>query len=142
MRYRRDVCGQILIEEGIITASRLFAYSHTYVYPFSVTQLPKIIKGIALGWHFQENGDSAAFHRIIVSVTKNVRALFMSNQIINDKKRVYQGKLLGGNFKPWVGPEEIKEIVHALSNEQNIETVKAKYGDSSLWLDSWAQCQR
>ena len=46
VRYRHDACGQMLIDEGIITASRLFAYSSTYAYPYSVTQLPKVIKGM------------------------------------------------------------------------------------------------
>ena len=142
VRFRHDVKGQMFIDEGILTALRLFAYSHTDRYPFSVTQLPKIIKGIALDRHFQENDDSAAFHRIVLSATQNTRAIKMSKEIIKNKDKVYQSILEGGKFKQWVGPAEIKEIVHALSNGQSIKTVITKYGDSSPWLDSWSQCQR
>ena len=131
MRFRHDVKGQMFIDEGILTASRLFAYSDTDRHPFSVTPLPKIIKGIALGRHFQENYDSGAFYRIALSATKNTRAIKISKEIIKNKDKVYQNILEGGKFKQWVRPNEIKEIVHALSNEQSIKTVITKYGDSS-----------
>ena len=47
--YARCVVGAMLVEEGIIANSRIYPISSTLNYPFSITQLPKVIRELAIG---------------------------------------------------------------------------------------------
>ena len=40
--YRYDPIGNMLIKEGLVKAARVYAYSDTFSYPFSITQLPQM----------------------------------------------------------------------------------------------------
>ena len=63
--YRYDVVGNMLIKEGLIKGARVYPYSDSFSYPFSVTQLPQHIRNLALSENHFSNDDEAAFHRIV-----------------------------------------------------------------------------
>ena len=146
--YRYDVVGNMLIKEGLIQGARVYPYSDSFSYPFSVTQLPQHIRNLALSENHFSNDDEAAFHRIVQGKIQNEDARRMSKEIIDDKSRVYDTILSQGEFKQYVGRPEIKEAIHAISNGQTIATTKfllcpiAKEQNVGQWLEDWAKAQQ
>ena len=146
--YRYDPIGNMLIKEGLVKAARVYAYSDTFSYPFSITQLPQHIKKLALSGKYYSNDDAAAFHRIVQGKVQNEAARFMSKEIIDNKLSVYDAILNEGNFKHYIGRPEIKEAIHAISNGQSIGTTKFLLCPVGLnqnvgtWLTNWAKAQQ
>ena len=101
VNYTHDVIGQMLITEGIITHSRIYPISDTLKYPFSIQQLPKFIRELAIGcdqakdatagkvFNMTSYDDNNAFHRIIYGITKNENAKSMSKEIFDDAQGLY-----------------------------------------------------
>ncbi len=48
VQYRRDPVGEMLVKEGVLTASRVFPHSDKMKHPFSISQPPKVIRNVAL----------------------------------------------------------------------------------------------
>ena len=63
----------MLCQFKCIKESRLYATKVTgeEKYPWSVTQLPRPIRAVALGRNFQQNDDSSAFQRILLGFTQD-----------------------------------------------------------------------
>ena len=138
VQYRRDPVGEMLVKEGVLTASRVYPYSDTMKFPISISQLPKIIRNVALCRTHRQCDDNACFHRSIMGLIKDPEALSMSEQIISNKDVVYDLILSESGFFSWVGRGHIKTIIHAISNGMTIHSVKTKYGGAGPWLIKWA----
>ena len=108
-------------------------------YPFSVTQLPRCLKAVALGKNFQQMDDSNAFQRIVFQHTSVQSVKDQINELIDGKEQVYDQILSQGDFKSWVTHATIKETINALANGQSIYHVRRTLGASGAWLDSWAK---
>ena len=69
----RSRVGHMLCQFKCIKESRLYATKVTgeEKYPWSVTQLPRPIRAVALGRNFQQNDDSSAFQRILLGFTQD-----------------------------------------------------------------------
>ncbi len=134
VQYRRDPVGEMLVKEGVLTASRVYPYSDTMKFPFSISQLPKIIRNVALCRTHRQCDDNACFHRSIMGLIKDPEALTMSEQIITSKDVVYDLILSESGFFSWVHACHVKTIVHAIFNGQTIQSVMSKYGGAMPWL--------
>ena len=153
--YARCVVGAMLVEEGIIANSRIYPISSTLKYPFSITQLPKVIRELAIGQDSTEAtendtectmyslDDSNAFHRIVRGLTKDPDALRMSMQIIEDTEKVH-GSILSETtvtFHNDVEAKHIKTAIHAIANGQSIAATEKKLGAVGSWLSQWHKAQ-
>ena len=71
--FARSRVGHMLCQFKCIKESRLYATKVTgeEKYPWSVTQLPRPIRAVALGRNFQQNDDSSAFQRILLGFTQD-----------------------------------------------------------------------
>ncbi len=78
VKYRHDPVGEMLVKEGVLTASRVYPYSDKMKFPFSISQLPKVIRNVALCRTHRQCDDSACFHRSIMGLIKDPEALAMS----------------------------------------------------------------
>ncbi len=48
VKYRHDPVSEMLVTENVLTASRVYPYSDKMKFPFSISQLPKVIRNVAL----------------------------------------------------------------------------------------------
>ena len=149
IQFKRCLKGQMLVDKKVIKASRLYAYSDNLEYPYSITQLPKILKEIAFGKRFIQNDDAAAYHRIVMGLpeaTNNLRE--MCQEIVENKNAVYQTiKDQIQNRRPHIGIAAIKEAIHAISNGQALTTTKKNLcqgddGDIGEWLTRFERANR
>ena len=151
VNYTHDIIGHMLITEGIISHSRIYPISDTLKYPFSIQQLPKFIRELAIGCHPTKDAtegsvfnmtsydDNNAFHRIIYGITKNEDAKSKSREIFDDAQGLYQRILTDPacKFKHSTEATDIKTAIHAIANGQSLETTRDKLGDVSEWLAAW-----
>ena len=85
MQYRRDPVGEMLVKEGVLTASRVYPYSDTMKFPFSISQLPKIIRNVALCRTHRRCDDNACFHSARMGICKDPEESATSEQMISNK---------------------------------------------------------
>jgi hypothetical protein len=143
VRFKRDPIGEMLVKEGLITASRVYAYPYPgQKFPFSITQLPGVIRAIALGGYYVSCDDASAFHRIASTMVKHPRALEMMNEMIEDKCALFEKILSHGVFNSNVDASSVKEAIHALSNGQKITSTRAKLGATGARGSNMGSCTR
>lgn len=145
VNYTHDPIGFMLIAEEIISHSRLYPISDKY--PFSIQQLPKPIRELAIGCDPDRDAtkgmtsldDNSAFHRITSGMTKNKDAKMMSGEIFDDAQSLYQRILTdpASKFKHFVEATDIKTAIHAIANGQSLGTTRDKLGDVGKWLTAW-----
>ena len=98
VNYAHDVIGEMLIDEEVISYSRIYPISDTLKYPFSIQQLPKVIRELAIGcdetkgatagsvFNMTSYDDNNAFHRIIYGITENKDAKDISMEVSTMRK--------------------------------------------------------
>jgi hypothetical protein len=142
VQFKRDPIGEMLYKEGCLTASRLYAQPYPgQVFPFSLTQLPGVIRAVALGPKYVSCDDASAFHRIASTAVVHPRALEMMEEMMEDKDALFEKILTQGIFKSDVDASSIKEAIHALSNGQKLASTRMKLGDTGAWLTEWCHVQ-
>ena len=100
VEFVRSPIDQMLFAKGYIKESRLYALKTPGKnYPFSVTQLPRCLKAVALGKNFQQMDDSNAFQRIVFQHTSVQSVKDQINELIDGKEQVYDQILSQGDFK-------------------------------------------
>ena len=155
VNYAHGAIGEMLIDEEAISHSRIYPISDTLKYPFSIQQLPKVIRELAIGcdetkgatagsvFNMTSYDDNNAPHRIIYGITENKDAKDMSMEIFVDAQGLYE-RILNDpacKFKHFVDAAGIKTAIHAIANGQSLATTKAKLGDVGDWLAKWHSLQ-
>ena len=156
VHLRHSVIGAMLIDEGIVQASRMYPFSDANLYPYAITQLSSRVRKVAIGEN--EGGtsvdehpmlsfdDRAAYHAITLTLIKDVpgmdRACEMLRAMIDDPDAVYRGILndaeCRGAFKEGITEKDVKKAIHAMANGQAESTTREKLGAVNDWLRAWA----
>ena len=108
----------MLVEEKVLTHSRVYPYGEGRTFPFALCQLKKCIRAVAMGRFNRQCDDNACFHRVVLGTVRNPDAIRMSRDVIEQKETLYELILSQGTFVSWVGNDHIKTIIHAISNGQ------------------------
>ncbi len=142
VEYKHDPVGAMLVEEEVLTHSRVYPYGEGRTFPFALCQLTKSIRAVAMGRFNRQCDDSACFHSVVLGTVRNPDAIRMSRVVIEQKETLYELIRSQGSFFSWVGSDDIKTMIHAISNGQSIQTTRETYGDAGAWLEEWARVQK